>query len=109
MEIQLGRVCDTFAWQFLSWWDEALSERIHGEHTSIITPYFLYHSIATHMPPILFIINCYFGPIFWCAYLYKANRIKKATIRQKRPMASDRAKPRMAYVKSCCLSDGLRA
>lgn len=29
--------------------------------------------------------------------------------KQKRPIASERAKPRMAYEKSCCLSEGLRA
>ena len=27
-------------------------------------------------------------------------------MRQKRPMASDRAKPRMAYENSCCFSEG---
>ncbi len=32
-----------------------------------------------------------------------------AIIRQKRPMASERAKPRMAYEKSCCFKLGLRA
>ena len=31
---------------------------------------------------------------------YKAKRIKKATIKQKRPIASERAKPKMAYEKS---------
>lgn len=28
--------------------------------------------------------------------IYMANRMRKATIRQKRPMASDKANPRMA-------------
>jgi len=40
---------------------------------------------------------------------HNANRIRKAIIRQKRPMASERANPRMAYVNSCCFRDGLRA
>lgn len=35
-----------------------------------------------------------------------ANRIKKATIRQKRPIASDRANPRIAYENSCCFREG---
>ena len=39
----------------------------------------------------------------------KAKRRRKAIIKQKRPMASDRANPRMAYEKSCCLREGLRA
>uniref|UniRef100_H2Y070 Uncharacterized protein n=1 Tax=Ciona intestinalis TaxID=7719 RepID=H2Y070_CIOIN len=39
-------------------------------------------------------------------FFYRANRIRKATIRQKRPIASDNAKPRMAYVKSCCFREG---
>lgn len=38
--------------------------------------------------------------------VYMANRIRNATIRQKRPMASDRAKPRMAYENSCCFREG---
>lgn len=29
-------------------------------------------------------------------YIYMANRIRKATIKQNRPMASDRANPRIA-------------
>lgn len=37
---------------------------------------------------------------------YMANKMRKATMRQKRPMASDRAKPRMAYEKSCCFKEG---
>lgn len=41
--------------------------------------------------------------------VYRANRIKKAIIKQKRPIASDRAKPRIAYEKSCCLRDGFLA
>lgn len=35
-----------------------------------------------------------------------ANRIKKATIRQNRPIASDRANPRIAYENSCCFREG---
>lgn len=31
-----------------------------------------------------------------CGHVYMANRMRNATIRQKRPIASDRAKPRMA-------------
>lgn len=31
-----------------------------------------------------------------CFQIYMANRIRNATIRQNRPIASDRAKPRMA-------------
>ncbi|KAH1185113.1 hypothetical protein KIL84_013054 [Mauremys mutica] len=38
--------------------------------------------------------------------LHIANRIKKATIRQKRPIASDRANPRIAYENSCCFREG---
>lgn len=37
---------------------------------------------------------------------YMANRMRKATIKQKRPMASDKANPRIAYEKSCCFRDG---
>ena len=33
----------------------------------------------------------------------------KAIIRQKRPIASDNAKPKIAYENSCCLRPGLRA
>ena len=51
-------------------------------------------------------IECSFAAV---KLVYKAKRIKKATIKQNRPMASDRAKPKMAYEKSCDLSDGLRA
>lgn len=40
------------------------------------------------------------------AVLYIANRIRKATIKQNSPIASDRAKPRMAYENSCCFKDG---
>jgi hypothetical protein len=39
----------------------------------------------------------------------KINTYIKAIIRQKSPMASERAKPRMAYEKSCCFKLGLRA
>jgi len=35
--------------------------------------------------------------------------MRKATIKQKRPIASDKAKPRMAYEKSCCFRDGFLA
>jgi hypothetical protein len=35
-----------------------------------------------------------------------ANKIKKATIKQKRPIASDKANPRIAYENSCCFSEG---
>lgn len=37
---------------------------------------------------------------------YMANRMRKATIKQKRPIASDKANPRIAYEKSCCFRDG---
>lgn len=37
---------------------------------------------------------------------YMANKIKKATIKQKRPIASDKANPRIAYENSCCFSEG---
>ena len=40
------------------------------------------------------------------AEFYIANRIRKATIKQNSPMASDRANPRMAYENSCCFRDG---
>lgn len=40
------------------------------------------------------------------AVFYIANRMRKATIKQKSPIASDRANPRIAYEKSCCFSDG---
>lgn len=40
---------------------------------------------------------------------YMANRIRNATIRQKSPMASDKAKPKMAYEKSCCFREGFLA
>lgn len=48
---------------------------------------------------------------FQCQYyrqisFHMANRIKKATIRQKRPIASDRANPRIAYENSCCFREG---
>ncbi len=33
----------------------------------------------------------------------------KAIIRQKRPIASDKAKPKIAYEKSCCFKLGFRA
>ncbi len=33
----------------------------------------------------------------------------KAIIRQKRPIASDKAKPRIAYENNCCFKPGLRA
>ena len=35
--------------------------------------------------------------------------MRNAIIRQKRPIASDRANPRIAYVKSCCLRPGFLA
>ena len=35
--------------------------------------------------------------------------MRNAIIRQKRPIASDRANPRKAYVKSCCLRPGFLA
>merc|ERR1719318_1039979 len=38
-----------------------------------------------------------------------ANSRRKAIIKQNRPMASDRANPRMAYEKSCCLREGFLA
>lgn len=37
--------------------------------------------------------------------LYMAKRMRKATIKQKSPIASDRAKPKMAWERSCCLRD----
>ena len=40
---------------------------------------------------------------------YIANNNIKAIIRQKRPIASDKAKPRMAYEKSCAFKPGFRA
>lgn len=40
------------------------------------------------------------------AEFYIANRIRKATIKQNSPMASDRANPRMAYENSCCFREG---
>lgn len=46
-------------------------------------------------------------PFRWT--FYRAKRIKNAIIRQKRPIASDKAKPRMAYEKSCCFRDGFLA
>lgn len=39
-------------------------------------------------------------------FCYMANKIKKATIKQKRPIASDKANPRIAYENSCCFSEG---
>lgn len=39
-------------------------------------------------------------------FFYIANRIRKATIKQNSPIASDRANPRMAYENSCCFRDG---
>lgn len=39
---------------------------------------------------------------WWRGLLNMVKRMKKATIRQKSPMASERAKPRMTYEKSCC-------
>ena len=41
--------------------------------------------------------------------IYKPNNIKKDIISEKSPIASDKANPKMAYEKSCGLSDGLRA
>merc|ERR1719318_2239696 len=38
-----------------------------------------------------------------------ANSRRKAIIKQNRPMASDRANPRIAYEKSCCLREGVLA
>jgi len=35
-----------------------------------------------------------------------ANRMRKATIKQKRPIASDRANPKIAYENNCCFRDG---
>ena len=39
-------------------------------------------------------------------FCYMANKIKKATIKQKRPIASNKANPRIAYENSCCFSEG---
>lgn len=66
------------------------------------------------------IVSISMTPTFWesqnavtfqCQYyrqisIHMANRIKKATIRQKRPIASDRANPRIAYENSCCFREG---
>lgn len=38
--------------------------------------------------------------------IYMANRMRKATIKQKRPIASDRANPKIAYENNCCFRDG---
>lgn len=35
--------------------------------------------------------------------------MRKAIIKQKRPMASDKANPRMVKEKSCCFNDGFLA
>lgn len=43
------------------------------------------------------------------AIRYRPNRIKNAIISANRPIASDRANPRIVYVNNCCLSIGLRA
>lgn len=43
--------------------------------------------------------------VVWQTF-YIANRIRKATIKQNSPMASERANPRMAYENSCCFRDG---
>jgi len=40
---------------------------------------------------------------------HNANKIRKATIRQKSPIASERAKPRIAYENSCCFKLGFLA
>jgi hypothetical protein len=40
---------------------------------------------------------------------YRANRMRKPMVKQKSPMASERANPRIAYEKSCCFNEGLRA
>ena len=45
-------------------------------------------------------------PTFQAVICYMANKIKKATIKQKRPIASDKANPRIAYENSCCFSEG---
>lgn len=37
--------------------------------------------------------------------LHIVKRMRKATIRPKSPMPSERAKPRMAQGKSCCFRD----
>lgn len=42
---------------------------------------------------------------WWRGLLNMVKRMKKATIRQKSPMASERAKPRMTYKKSCCFKE----
>lgn len=41
--------------------------------------------------------------------IYKPNRIKNDIISEKSPIASDKAKPRIAYENSCGLRDGFRA
>lgn len=43
--------------------------------------------------------------VVWQTF-YIANRIRKATIKQNSPIASERANPRMAYENSCCFRDG---
>ncbi|MCX7564693.1 hypothetical protein OS176_14370, partial [Xanthomonadaceae bacterium XH05] len=41
--------------------------------------------------------------------IYMANRMRKATIKQERPIASDRANPKIAYENNCCFRDGFLA
>ena len=41
--------------------------------------------------------------------LYKANKIRNATMRQNNPIASDKANPRIAYENSCCFKEGFLA
>lgn len=40
------------------------------------------------------------------SFIYMANKIRKATIKQNRPIASDRANPKMAYENNCCFKEG---
>ena len=54
-------------------------------------------------------IKKYFYVIVSHNIIYNPNKIKKDIIREKRPIASDNANPKMAYEKSCGFSDGLRA
>ena len=42
-------------------------------------------------------------------FIYNPNKIRKAIIREKSPMASDKANPRIAYENNCGFNDGFLA
>lgn len=63
--------------------------------------------VATIKYVVTSVMNVSFDSRFFIFYI--ANRIRKATIKQKSPIASDRANPRMAYENSCCFRDGFLA